>query len=137
MNKVEFTQAIEFLEQGRSLLSSQMRGLRTPLNRLSDVNKTLAERFESCNRRLETLIMSYEAQASGSGMGGSVDRASYQGQNLVDEMLVQMRRSTEDQEAIINDLRRLPRFENFLRASFFEVMHQAASEGPIIVLNHS
>ncbi|KAL5492694.1 GSE1_4 [Sanghuangporus weigelae] len=52
-------------------------------------------------------------------------------------MLVQMRLLHEEQEAIISEIRRMPGFENFLWAAPFRAIQQAASEGPVIVLNHS
>ncbi|KAL5525273.1 hypothetical protein ACEPAF_9143 [Sanghuangporus sanghuang] len=135
----DFPQAIEFLVQGRALLWSQLRVIRAPQEQLSRSNKALAERFERCNCRLEALIASAESSTFGLGQDGSVVRAvsTSQGQNLVDEMLVQMRQLHEEQEAIITDIRRMPGFENFLRAAPFEVIQQAASEGPVIILNHS
>lgn len=54
-----------------------------------------------------------------------------------DEILAQVRRLSEEQEEIIDDVRRIPGCENFLRPVPFEVLRQAASEGPVIVLNHS
>ncbi|KAL5478989.1 hypothetical protein ACEPAI_2277 [Sanghuangporus weigelae] len=135
----DFPQAIEFLEQGRALLWSQLRVIRTPQEQLSRSNKTLVERFERCNCRLEALIASSESSTFGSGQDGSVVRAvsTSQGQNSVDEMLVQMRQLHEEQEAIVTDIRQIPGFENFPRAAFFEVIQQAASEDPVIILNHS
>ncbi|OCB86657.1 hypothetical protein A7U60_g6339 [Sanghuangporus baumii] len=104
IDKHGFVQAIELLKQGRALLWSQIRGPRTPLDQLSEINKSLAERFEGCSRRLETLIASSESQ---------------------------------EQESIINEIRRIPGFERFLRASSFDVLQQVASEGPVIMLNLS
>ncbi|KAL5478605.1 hypothetical protein ACEPAI_2790 [Sanghuangporus weigelae] len=118
----ELTQAIEFLEQGRSLLWSQMRGFRTPLEQLSGVDGALAESFENCNRRLEALITSSGA---------------FRTQHLIDETLKQIRQLSEEQESLANDIRRIPGFETFLEASPFKTIQQAASEGPVIVLNHS
>ncbi|KAL5478259.1 hypothetical protein ACEPAI_2443 [Sanghuangporus weigelae] len=139
IDKGEIIQAVEFLEQGRALLWSQMRGFRTPLEQLSGVDKALAERFENCNRCLETLITSSESGMAGSGrMAYSIlENGAFQKRNSIDEMLRQMRRLSEEQESIINDIRRIPEFEAFLKTSPFDAIRQAASEGPVIVLNHS
>ncbi|OCB87685.1 hypothetical protein A7U60_g5211 [Sanghuangporus baumii] len=139
IDKDDFPLAIEFLEQGRALLWSQLRGFRTPLDQLSRADKALGERFESCNHRLEALIASSESPTSSLGTDGSFIPAfsASQEQNLVDDMLVQMRLLHEEQEAIISEIRRMPGFENFLRAAPFDAIQQAASEGPVIVLNHS
>ncbi|KAL5523186.1 hypothetical protein ACEPAF_1453 [Sanghuangporus sanghuang] len=133
------TSAVEFLEQGRALLWSQIRGLRIPLDQLSEVNKGLAERFDGCSRRLETLIASSGSRKSGSETDGGGSRAydTLQGRNPVEQMFVEMRRLSEDQEAIINEIRQIPGFEGFLRSTSFDVLQQAASEGPVIILNFS
>lgn len=60
-----------------------------------------------------------------------------QGQLSIDERLAQMRRLSEEQEAIIKDIRRIPGFEGFLSSPSFGDLQQAAAEGPVIVLNHS
>ncbi|KAL5520622.1 GSE1_2 [Sanghuangporus sanghuang] len=116
-----------------------MRGFGTPLERVSEVDRTLAERFGACSRRLEVLLTLSESHATGSGMSalGSSARNVFQEQRSVDEAMAQIRRLSEEQEATIDDIRRIPGFEDFLRASPFEFLQQAASEGPVIVLNHS
>ncbi|KAL5480911.1 GSE1_6 [Sanghuangporus weigelae] len=116
-----------------------MRGLRTSLDQLSEVNKALAERFESCNRHLELLIASSESHTTNSGTDVNRNHpySASQEQKAVEEKLVQIRRLSEEQEAMINDIRRIPGFKSFLRAASFEEIQQAASEGPIIMLNFS
>ncbi|KAL5525249.1 hypothetical protein ACEPAF_9119 [Sanghuangporus sanghuang] len=53
-------------------------------------------------------------------------------------MLVQIRQLTEEQEAIISaSIKELPGFKDLLRAAPFESLKKAASEGPVIVLNHA
>ncbi|EJC97626.1 TPR-like protein [Fomitiporia mediterranea MF3/22] len=112
-NRLE--EAIEILEQGRGLLWAQMRGLRTPLDRLAEADKELADRFREVSRQLESLTTSPTELQDGSGT----------------------RRLTTEQEQIINEIRLLPEFEKFLEATPFKVLQQAASEGPVIVVNHS
>ncbi|KAL5523182.1 hypothetical protein ACEPAF_1449 [Sanghuangporus sanghuang] len=128
-----------FLEQGRALLWSQIRGLRTPLDQLAEVDKALAERFEGCSRRLEALIASSGSCMSGSETDecGSLAYGTSQGRNPADQMFVKMRRLSEEQEAIINEIRRILGFEGFLRSAPFDVLQQAASERPVIMLNLS
>ncbi|OCB86599.1 hypothetical protein A7U60_g6277 [Sanghuangporus baumii] len=139
IDKDDFRQALEFLEQGRSLLWTQMRGFRIPLEQLSRADKTLSERFGDCNRRLEAIIASSDSPTTCSITGGDSIRALSTSQEkiLADKKSVQMWQSYDEQEAIINDIRRIPGFENFLQAAPFEVIQQAASEGPVIVLNYS
>ncbi|OCB86658.1 TPR-like protein [Sanghuangporus baumii] len=139
LTNISFLLAVEFLEQGRALLWSQIRGLRIPVDQLSEVNKGLAERFDGCSHRLETLIASSGSRMSGSETDGGGSRAydTLRGRNPVEQMFVEMRRLSEDQEAIINEIRQIPGFEGFLRSTSFDVLQQAASEGPVIILNLS
>ncbi|KAL5480870.1 hypothetical protein ACEPAI_9810 [Sanghuangporus weigelae] len=139
IDKGKLTQAVEILEQGRALLWSQVRGLRTPLDQLSEVNKGLGERFEGCSRGLEALIVPSGSRMSGSGTEGSVSHAysTSQERTPAEQMFVEMRRLSEEQETIINEIRQIPGFEGFLRSAPFDALQQAASEGPVIMLNHS
>ncbi|EJC99359.1 TPR-like protein [Fomitiporia mediterranea MF3/22] len=112
VDKNRLEEAIEILEQGRGLLWSQMRGLRAPLDGLAEVNKELADRFSDISCQLENLAMSpTESQLK--------------------------RRLSTEQEELIGEIRRIPGFQSFLEATPFNVLQQAASEGPVIVVNHS
>ncbi|KAL5521031.1 hypothetical protein ACEPAG_8953 [Sanghuangporus baumii] len=140
IDKGQYTLAIEFLEQGRALLWSQMRGFRTSLEWLSEVDGTLAERFEVCNRRLEALMTVSESCTLGLSAIFAAEtrrRSAFQEQCAIDKALIQVRRLSEEQEVLINDIRRIPGFEDFLKAKTFDVLQQAASEGSVIVLNQS
>ena len=48
-----------------------------------------------------------------------------------------MRRLSEEQEALVGDIRKVPGFEEFVQATSFERLRQAAIEGPVVVANHS
>ncbi|KAL5505038.1 hypothetical protein ACEPAH_7701 [Sanghuangporus vaninii] len=139
IDKGQSTQAIEFLEQGRALLWSQMRGFRTPFGHLSEVHGTLAETFEGCNRRLEALVTLSESRTSGSSSNtiGIRGHGPFHEQRSIDEMSEQVRRLSEEQEVLINDIRRISGFGNFLKTKRFNALQQAASKGPVIVVNHS
>ncbi|KAL5498349.1 GSE1_1 [Sanghuangporus vaninii] len=47
-----------------------------------------------------------------------------------------MRKLSEEQEALVAEVRRIPGFEDFLKASPFETLKKAAIEGPVVVINH-
>ncbi|EJD03364.1 uncharacterized protein FOMMEDRAFT_85871 [Fomitiporia mediterranea MF3/22] len=99
IEKGQLEQAVEILEQGRGLLWSQLRGLRTPLDQLAEMNEGLADRFRDLLRLKKQL--------------------------------------SHEQDEIINEIRRVPGFESFLAATPFKELQWAASEGPIIIVNHS
>ena len=53
----QFEEAVETLEQGRALLWSEMRDLRTPVGQLIGEGSPLAKRFAEINQELETLTI--------------------------------------------------------------------------------
>ncbi|KAH9019071.1 hypothetical protein EDB85DRAFT_585146 [Lactarius pseudohatsudake] len=59
-----FEEAVETLEQGRALLWSEMRGLRTPMARLIEEDSRLAKRFANINQELEALTTSITPSGS-------------------------------------------------------------------------
>ncbi|EJD07720.1 TPR-like protein [Fomitiporia mediterranea MF3/22] len=127
-NKLE--EAIEILEQGRGLLWSQMRGFRTPLDLLAETNRELAESFRDVSCRLEDLATS----PTGSGPSAlDMDRE----RKLSEESLKLKKRLSSEQDEIINKIRQIPGFEGFLTATPFRVLQRVASEGRVIVVNHS
>ncbi|EJC97712.1 uncharacterized protein FOMMEDRAFT_115279 [Fomitiporia mediterranea MF3/22] len=136
--KSQLEQAIEILEQGRGLLWSQLRGLRHPLDQLAETNGKLADRFRNVSRQLEDLATSHEALASGSDINrsGSHRLDGELGQKSFDELLKLKKKLSHEQQEIMNDIRRVPGFENFLEATPFRVLQRAASDGPVIMVNH-
>ncbi|EJD00404.1 uncharacterized protein FOMMEDRAFT_159082 [Fomitiporia mediterranea MF3/22] len=127
-------EAVELLEQGRTLLWSQMRGFRTPLEWLSGTNKDLADRFKRVSRQLENLVTSNsntDRPVSGSHMFSSNTE-----QQSFDEMLNLKHQLLDHQEEAISEIRRIPGFESFLAATPFKVLQRPATEGPVIVVNH-
>ncbi|EJC97613.1 uncharacterized protein FOMMEDRAFT_40844, partial [Fomitiporia mediterranea MF3/22] len=139
VEKNQLQQAVEILEQGRGLLWSQLRGLRSPLDQLVETNEELVDRFRNVSRRLEKLATSHGASMPSSTMNGSglLELDSERGRKSFDEHLKLKKQFSNEQEGIIDEIRRVPGFENFLDATPFEVLQQAASEGPVIMVNHS
>ncbi|EJC97606.1 TPR-like protein [Fomitiporia mediterranea MF3/22] len=133
-----FEEAVEILEQGRGLLWSQMRGFRAPLDRLAETNKELADRFRSVNSQLESLaISSAESPSDTSTARNALSILdAHEERKLFEERLKLKKQLSSEQEEVINKIRRLPGFENFLAATPFKVLQHATSDGPVIVINH-
>lgn len=136
IKKGDIPKAIEMLEQGRSLLRSQLHGFRTPLDKLSEINKPLADRFRDTSNRLEALSMTSKSHDS-TFDGDNHSNGILPGGRLFYEMLSRRRRLPEEQESIIQEIQRLPGFSDFLKPTPFEKLRQAAKEGPVIVINLS
>ncbi|KAH8105727.1 TPR-like protein [Phellopilus nigrolimitatus] len=130
----DVAQAVEMLEQGRALIWSQLRGFRTPIEQLREVNKGLADRFLTTSRELESLATSSESKPTTSIAQDSATGAS---QKLVDEMYARKRRLASRLEGIVAEIRTTSGFGDFLRARRFSVLQEAAVEGPVIIISHS
>ena len=125
--------AVETLEQGRALLWSEMRGLRTPMDQLrAGEHAMLAERFVAISTELENIATSDQsppetklADAPGSG-----------GLDAFGQMMKNVRRLEGERGEITDQIRHLPGFENFLKAVPFQTLQKAAASGPVIIINH-
>jgi len=125
--------AIETLEQGRGLVWSQMRGFRTPINRLRVFNPHLAEEFASVSRELEVLTTS----ASPSVLMNAVEADEDEEMGSFDRILAKHRKLLDERNRLIAQIRALPGFEDLLMASSFDTLQSAAAGGPVIIVNHS
>jgi len=100
--------ALEWLEQGRCLVWTQLNQLRTPLDHLRAHDQHLAQRFSDISRALD---------ASGSRPGSKalhVDATLLEKISLQDEARLQIKLSREWSQ-LLDEIRRIPEFRNFLR----------------------
>jgi tetratricopeptide (TPR) repeat protein len=139
IHKGQFNQAIETLERGRSLLWSEMRGLRTSTDQLCAADRALGDKFTDINRRLESVTMSIaqsESEEIGDGLADSGTGAGRH-EGSIGDLVATQRRLLEERNLLISRIQSLPGFENFLRPPSFDVLSSAAAHGPIIIINQS
>jgi len=101
--------ALEWLEQGRCLVWSQLDQLRTPLDDLRAHDENLGQRFSDISSALEV---------SGSRRGPeglSGDASLSQKISLQDEAHLHIKLSRQYSE-LLDEIRRIPKFHDFLRA---------------------
>lgn len=122
--------AVEMLEQGRALLWSEVRQFRTPLDALEGVDKGLRDSFVTTSRALEALSMRSVPAAMGTTQ-------LTLGQDYFGDMLARKRELTGRLNDILERIRLLPRFADFLRTKSFDTLRTAAAEGPVIIVNHN
>jgi len=121
--------ALEWLEQGRCLVWSQLNQLRTPVDQLRAHNEHLAQRFSDISSALE---------ASGSRRGTeglSIDAPLSQKIVLQDEACLQINLSRKWGE-LLDEIRCIPQFHNFLRppqASY--LLKRLPKHGVVILIN--
>jgi len=122
-------EALEWLEQGRCLVWSQLNQLRTPLDHLCAHDEHLARPFSDISGALE---------ASGShrrSEGLGQDTSLSQKISLQDEAYIHIKLSREWSE-LLEEIRRIPQFHDFLRppqASY--LLEHLPPKGIVILVN--
>ncbi|KAH9047119.1 CHAT domain-containing protein [Lactarius hengduanensis] len=130
----QFAEAVETLEQGRALLWSEMRGLRTPMVQLIEEDSPLAKRFTEINQELEALTISVTPSAmleTEDGIAQSKD-----GTDPFGRLVVKRRKLVEERDRLISQIRGRPGLEGFLKAPLFTTLCSATCRGPVIIINH-
>jgi tetratricopeptide (TPR) repeat protein len=117
----QFERALAWLEQGRSIVWTQILELRTPVDDLRDVQPDLAERLAQVSRLLD--------------QGLEQDNLSSEESLSKEDYEKQYRGLTMERESIIDQVRALPNFQNFLKSPEASQLIKAAKNGPIVVLN--
>ncbi|PVF92180.1 hypothetical protein CPB86DRAFT_227813, partial [Serendipita vermifera] len=97
----QYDKALEWLEQGRSIVWTQILQLRTPVDQLREVDPGLADRLLHVSRSLDRGIHD--------------TRLPNETQSFTEEEGRQYRALTAEWEKIINQIRSFPGFEGFLR----------------------
>ncbi|PVF92654.1 hypothetical protein CPB86DRAFT_819449 [Serendipita vermifera] len=119
----QYDKALEWLEQGRSIVWTQILHLRTPVDQLREVNPDLANRLSQVSRLLDH--------------GTQQNRFSDREDLSVEEEGRQYRALTAEWEDIIKQVRALPDFEDFLRPLSSSRLKHAAHNGPVVMFNIS
>jgi tetratricopeptide (TPR) repeat protein len=129
----QFEEAVETLEQGRALLWSEMRGLRTPVFQVIEED-SLAKKFAEINQELETLTIAVTPSGRPEVDDG-IDQ-SKDGSDAFGRLVIKQKKLVEVRDALISQIRSRPGLEGFLRAPSYTTLHSAASRGPVIIVNH-
>ncbi|KAI9462889.1 CHAT domain-containing protein [Lactarius psammicola] len=130
-----FEEAIETLEQGRALLWSEMRGLRTPIAQLAEEDPPLAKRFSEINEELEGLTISMTPSGRPEISDGVAEDGDWT--DPFSRLVVKQRKLVEERDALISQIQGRPGLERFLGVPSFSTLRSAASSGPVILINHS
>ncbi|PVF95780.1 hypothetical protein CPB86DRAFT_875429 [Serendipita vermifera] len=117
----QYDKALEWLEQGRSIVWTQILQLRTPVDELRNVKPELAERLVQVSRLLD--------------QGTREDGLSTESKWSDEEKGRHYRALTMERESIIEQVQSLPQFENFLKPLNSLQLMRAAQDGPVVVLN--
>ncbi|TBU21700.1 CHAT domain-containing protein [Dichomitus squalens] len=124
--------AVELLERGRGLLWARLTRFRHPLDDLKAVNPDLARSFEESSRELEELATSSSEGAVGTAAASSSGPMSTP---RFDKQLHTLHTTSERLHKVVEEMRRIPRFANFLDAVPYTDLCKAAATGPTIIVN--
>lgn len=122
----DYARALEWLEQGRSIVMNQSLMLRSPLDQLHSVDSSLARRLQS---------VAEELHITSSWDPGSHDIKPKLPGETPEEIALQHRQLTKKYAELISQARQLPSFEDFLKPKKAAELTSAARTGPIIVIN--
>ncbi|KIM21906.1 hypothetical protein M408DRAFT_324656 [Serendipita vermifera MAFF 305830] len=118
----EYKRAVEWAEQGRSIVWQNLLGLRTPVDDLRREHPELADRFDSISDQLEVPLSQTDHLTQTPTMPLTDVAQKYS--------LLAIQRET-----IIDEIRSVPGFKTFMRAKTFAELAPAASEGAVVILN--
>jgi tetratricopeptide (TPR) repeat protein len=130
----QFEEAVQTLEQGRALLWSEMRGLRTPVFQLIGEDSSLAKKFADINQELEALTVSVTPSGR-----PEVEDGAYQSKDGTDpfgRLIIKQKKLVEERDTLISQIRSRPGLEGFLREPSYTTLRSAASRGPVVIVNH-
>jgi tetratricopeptide (TPR) repeat protein len=113
----KYDKALEWLEQGRSIVWNQILQLRTPVDELREINPNLADRLLRVSRILHR---------------GGEEKGSL---GSIEENAQRHRALTMEWESILKEIRSLPSFEDFLKPLRASRLREAAQNGPVIIIN--
>ncbi|KIM74180.1 hypothetical protein PILCRDRAFT_80299 [Piloderma croceum F 1598] len=123
----KYDTALEWLEQGRSIVWSQLLDLRTPADAIREKEPGLADDLVRVSQALEH---------AGSRDAGTQNISSQSNQDLSMEQVAQgHRRLAEEWERLVERARAIPGFEDFLRPKKLGQLCSAANAGPVVVVN--
>ncbi|KIJ55821.1 hypothetical protein M422DRAFT_240443 [Sphaerobolus stellatus SS14] len=128
-----YTQAVEWLEQGRSVIWGQLLQLRTPLDDLAEKQPKLCQKLERNTFQLEQLAshqaFSFEVVPHPSRVQDQAhfkEQGAHHGHQLAVE-----------RKQLLTEIRMCPGFERFLLSRQLVELTPAASHGPIVILSPS
>ncbi|KAG8694012.1 hypothetical protein FRC08_008750 [Ceratobasidium sp. 394] len=118
--------AVEYLEQGRSVLWRQTLELRSSLESLHNVSPSLADQLAAVVKELDDNAGIQSVSVYASSVWGVQDP---------DRILRYNRELAERYESLLSEIRKLDGFEDFLRPFKFSDTQDISSDGPVIVVN--
>ncbi|KAJ7607769.1 CHAT domain-containing protein, partial [Roridomyces roridus] len=118
--------AVEWLEQGRSVIWGQLLSLRTPLDALKDKDPHLAGK-----------LIALSAQLERSGTRNYADKPQQDSGPSPQLIAEKAFEAAHQRDKLIKEIRKLSGFERFLLPKTISELSIAAQGGPVVILNVS
>ncbi|KAJ7206605.1 CHAT domain-containing protein [Mycena pura] len=118
--------AVEFLEASRSIFWSQALHLRTPLVTLAGIHPSLAHKLTELSTQLERTSFRETSRNLLTNAQDKIMSIESEGKHC--------RKLNEDWEQVIDSVRLLAGFKDFMRPKSIGALKQAAAPGPIVIL---
>ncbi|THH14418.1 hypothetical protein EW146_g5907 [Bondarzewia mesenterica] len=128
MDLQSLQEAVELLEEGRAIFWSQALQLRTPLDNLQTREPRLAQKLEDISRALE--------------QGSLRDISKHHSDSArkvlsMEQEAVHYRKLSDSWLATLGEIRTLDGFHGFLLPKPLVILKNAASRGPVVIINAS
>ncbi|CUA68010.1 Nesprin-2 [Rhizoctonia solani] len=119
-----YSLALEWFEEGRSIVWRQMLQLRTPMDELRAVDPSLADKLDNVAQQLDRAGSSKPIR---SNLGARA--------NIIEKEAQSRRRLAEDWERLFVEVRQLNGFSDFLQSKKADVLLKAARDGAVVAIN--
>ena len=121
--------AVEWLEQGRSIVWGDLLQLRSVFKELFSAHPSHARRLEELSAALDHASATHEKSMSAPSEETGTVRASLR------EEADRHRKLAIERDELLQEIRRLPGFERFLLQKQFSQLRASAHSGPVVMLN--
>ncbi|KAE9399781.1 TPR-like protein [Gymnopus androsaceus JB14] len=119
--------AIEWLEEGRSIIWGQIHQLRSPFTHLYDQHPEIAKQLQTVAQALD-----HAGTLPNQDIFGSMDKSKGAG---LEKEAQSHRELARKYENLIRQIQSLPGFSSFLKAKPFSELASAAANGHVVILN--
>ncbi|QRV95725.1 CHAT domain protein [Ceratobasidium sp. AG-Ba] len=123
INHHNYQLALEWLEEGRSIVWNQILQLRTPFEALVEHSPSLAVQLKKVAEDLERTNAITESPESALLAGVSIEQSSREHRRLADTW-----------EKLLSDVRSIPALQNFLKPRKFDQLALSSSTGTVVVV---
>ena len=125
--------AVEWLEQGRSIVWGDLLRLRDSYKELSSAHPDHALRLRELSTALEHASATREVPLSGFNV--RTEREMHRTSRLLEKQAEEHHTLALERDKLLQEVRKLPGFERFLLHKEFSQLRASAHSGPVVMLN--